>query len=156
MITQQKIDLRVPSGVEDGMRLRVSGEGEAEEKGAASGDLFVEIHIKPHEIFERKGENLFLDLPITFGMASLGGEVDVPTLDGKNTIKIPSGTQPGTILAIKGKGMPHVHGNRKGDLHIQITVQVPTKLSKRQTELLKEFEGMDTSVKKKGWFQNPF
>lgn len=155
IISTQRIEVRVPPGVDEGMRLRVAGEGEAGEIGAAAGDLYVEIHVKEHDNFEREGDDLIIELPITFRTAALGGEMDVPTLEGKTTIKIPAGTQPGTVMALRGKGMPRLNGYGKGDLHVRIKLEVPTKLSKRQIELINEFEGKEeghSRQKKKGWF----
>lgn len=152
VVTNHKIDVRIPAGVDDGMRLRVSGEGEAGEKGAPAGDLYVEIHVQPHQLFSRDGDDLEVEIPVSFATATLGGEIEIPTLGGKKTIKVVSGTQPGTVLSLRNEGIPHINGHGHGDLHIRLTVEVPTKLTKHQIELLTEFEKGVPPPKKKGWF----
>ncbi len=152
LVSSQKIEVKIPAGVETGMRLRVAGEGEAGEKGAAPGDLYVEVNVREHDYFTRDGSDLRIEIPVSFATAALGGEVEVPTLDGKSTIKIPSGTQPETVMAIRGKGIPHLNGYGRGDLHVVVKVEVPTKLSKKQADLLREFETGSPPPKKKGWF----
>ncbi len=146
---EKKIEIKVPAGVEDGTRLRISGGGNAGEKGSSHGDLYVEIAVKLHKIFERHENDIFLEAPISFGMACLGGELEVPTLDGKTKIKIPSGTQSGTVFRLKGKGLPSLRGYGHGGENVKVVVEVPKKLSKRQLELLHEFEG--SAKKKKKW-----
>lgn len=152
MMTNRSIDVRIPPGVDEGMRLRVSGEGEAGEKGAPAGDLYVEIHLKGHSIFSRDGDDLLVEMPISFGTACLGGELDVPTLSGKKTIKVSAATQPGTIYNIRGEGMPRLNSHGNGDLKVEVTIEIPSKLSKHQMELLHEFEKGSPPPKKKGWF----
>ncbi|MCB9362694.1 molecular chaperone DnaJ [Candidatus Woesearchaeota archaeon] len=149
--TNKKIEIKIPEGIEEGMRLRVSGEGEAGEQGAPSGDLYVLIHIKKHEHFERHGSDIVLEAPLRFVQAALGDEIDVPTLHGKVKMKIPPGTQTGTIFRLKGKGIPILNGYGKGDQHVVVKVMVPEKLTKRQRELLEEFDG-EVKKKKKGFF----
>lgn len=144
----KELDVKIPAGIEDGMRLRLEGEGEAGERNAPTGDLYVTVHVLPHKVFVRDGNNLRLTLPITFATAALGGELDVPTLDGKETIKIPHGTQPGTEFRLKGHGFPNLRGYGTGSILVHVTIDVPDKLTKRQVEILKEFDG----IKKKGWF----
>ncbi|HSU72831.1 MAG TPA: molecular chaperone DnaJ [Candidatus Binatia bacterium] len=148
--TTKDIEVKIPAGVEDGMRLRVADEGEAGERGADSGDLYVLIHVKPHKVFTRQGDDLFIDIPLSFGTAALGGEIEVPTLEGKETLKIPAGTQPGEVFRLKSRGVPNVRGYGTGSLNVKVTVKVPEKLTKRQAELLQEFEGENR--KKKGIF----
>lgn len=143
---EKKIKVRVPAGVADGMRLRISGEGEAGERGAPSGDLYVVIHVRPHEYFERDGNDLYIEVPVSFPQAALGDEIEVPTLEGKATLKIPAGTQTGTVFRMKGKGITNLHGYGKGNQNVKVYVEVPKRLTKRQKELLKEF---DDSKKKK-------
>ncbi|MFO8016714.1 MAG: molecular chaperone DnaJ [Candidatus Woesearchaeota archaeon] len=136
----ENIKVEIPAGVADGMRLRVAGGGEAGPKGGPSGDLFVGVHVKPHKTFRRKGDDIEMDLPISFAQACLGDEVEVPTLDSKATMKIPAGTQTNTVFKLRGKGIPNLRGYGKGDEKVKVIVEVPKKLSKRQKELLKEFE----------------
>ncbi len=150
----RKLEVKVPEGAEEGTNLRVVNEGEAGEKGAESGDLYIIIHVKEHEIFERQGDDVYINAPIPFTIAALGGEVEVPTLGGKAKLKIPSGTQNNTIFRMKGKGIPYLHGHGTGNENVEVIVEVPEKLSKKQKELLKEFE--KESRKKKGFFGKMF
>jgi molecular chaperone DnaJ len=136
----RKIEVDIPKGVEDGNRLRISGEGEGGERVGPSGDLFIEIHVAPHDTFERKSNDIYLDMPISFAIAALGGEIEVPTLEGKKAaLKIPSGTQPGTVFRMKGKGIPHLRGFGTGSQYVQVTVEVPKKLNSKQKKALKDF-----------------
>ena len=137
-----KIKLRIPAGVDTGSRLRSAGNGEAGWRGGPSGDLYVVLHVKPHDIFQRDGDDLLCEVPVSFVQAALGAEIDVPTLDGKAAIKIPAGTQPGTMFRIKGKGMKNVQGYGTGDLHVRINVEVPTRLSTAQKDKLQEFSDL--------------
>jgi len=134
-----KIKLRIPAGVDTGSRLRSAGNGEAGWRGGPPGDLYVVLHVKPHEIFQRDGEDLLCEVPVSFVQAALGAEIDVPTLDGKASIKVPPGTQPGTMFRLKGKGVKNIQGYGSGDLHVRITVEVPTHLSPAQKAKLEEF-----------------
>ncbi|SFH12825.1 molecular chaperone DnaJ [Desulfotomaculum arcticum] len=150
------IKVKIPPGVDHGTRLRLSGEGESGLRGGPRGDLFVFIHVRPHEIFSRQGNNVILEMPVSFVQASLGDEVFVPTLDGKAKLKIPEGTQSGTVLRMKGKGIPDVRGYGRGDQHVHINVVTPTRLTDRQQELLKEFakiEGQKPRSNEKGFFE---
>ena len=136
----ENVTVKVPKGVDDGTRIRVSGKGEAGSKGGSNGDLYLFISIDKHEIFKRSEENLYYELPISFTNAALGTSVEVPSIDGgKSKIKIPSGTQHGKQFRLKGKGMPILRRNLFGDLYIRINTQVPNSLSKRQSEILEEF-----------------
>jgi molecular chaperone DnaJ len=142
-----KITLRVPAGVDNGSRLRSSGNGEAGKRGGPPGDLYVIIHVKAHEIFHRDGDDLLCDVPISFTIAALGGEIEVPTLEGKAQIKIPAGTQTGSVFRLRGKGIRNVHGHGHGDLHAHVTVEVPARLNAEQRAKLKEFADLcDESV----------
>ena len=143
----KELEIKVPAGVEDAMRLRLSGEGEAGERGASPGDLYVTVHVKPHKIFKRDGDDLIIEAPITFGLAAMGGTIEVPTLDGPEEMRIPAGTQPGTEFRLKARGLPNLRGYGTGSMIIIVTVKVPDKLTKKQAELLKEFEG-ETKRKK--------
>jgi len=134
-----KIKLRIPAGVETGSRLRSSGNGEAGLRGGPSGDLYVVLHVRPHEIFQRDGDDLLCEVPVSFIQAALGAEIEVPTLDGKATVKVPPGTQPNTMFRLKGKGVKNIQGYGYGDLHVRINVEVPTHLSAAQKAKLQEF-----------------
>jgi len=135
----RKISLKIPSGVDTGYHLRLRGEGEAGIRGGPPGDLYVVIHVKPHEMFERKGSDLFCEIPINFIQAALGAEVEVPTLDSKAKLKIPPGTQTATVFRLKGKGLPNLHGFGRGDQFVKVVIRTPTKLTPRQKQLLTEF-----------------
>jgi molecular chaperone DnaJ len=134
-----KIKLRIPAGVDTGSRLRSSGNGEAGARGGPSGDLYVVLHVKPHEIFQRDGDDLLCEVPVNFVQASLGADIEVPTLNGKAEIKIPAGTQPGTMFRLKGKGVKNIQGYGHGDLHVRINVEVPTHMTSAQKAKLQEF-----------------
>ena len=133
------IKLRIPAGVDTGSRLRSAGNGEAGFRGAPSGDLYVVLHVKSHSIFQRDGDDLLCEVPVSFVHAALGAEIEVPALEGKTAIKIPAGTQPGTMFRLKGKGGKNVQGYGRGDLHVRINVEVPTHLSAAQKAKLQEF-----------------
>ena len=134
-----KIKLRIPPGVDAGSRLRSSGNGEAGFRGGPPGDLYVVLHIKAHEIFQRDGDDLICEVPVSFAQAALGAEIEVPTLEGRANIKVPAGTQPGTIFRVKGKGVKNLQGYGHGDLHVRIQIEVPTRLTGEQKEKLRQF-----------------
>ncbi|MBL4830068.1 MAG: molecular chaperone DnaJ [Aliivibrio sp.] len=134
------LNVKIPSGVDTGDRIRLSGEGEAGEFGAPSGDLYVQVHVRDHKIFERDGNNLYCEVPVSFTMSALGGEVEVPTLDGRVSLKVPAETQTGRMFRMRGKGVKSVRGGGVGDLICKLVVETPVKLSSRQKDLLKEFE----------------
>ena len=134
-----KIKLRIPAGVNAGSRLRSVGNGEAGYRGGPPGDLYVVLHIKAHEIFQRDGDDLLCEVPVSFAQAALGSEIEVPTLDGKAAIKIPAGTQSGTTFRVKGRGVKNLQGDGQGDLHVRIQVEVPTRLTSAQKAKLQEF-----------------
>jgi len=136
VMKERTIDVKVPAGVEDGTRIRYPEQGKAGMNGGPSGDLYVVLHVKKHPFFERDGQDLHCDVPISFPQAALGAEVKVPTLQGEHNLKIPDGTQSGDVFRIKGKGVPNLNGGGKGDLLITVRVQTPTRLTKRQRELL--------------------
>ncbi len=136
---ERTLSVKVPAGVDTGDRIRLSGEGEAGDAGAPPGDLYVQMHIKQHDIFERDDENLYCEVPIDFVTAALGGELEVPTLDGKVTLKIPQETQTGKMFRLRGKGVPAMRGGYKGDLFCKVLIETPVKLTKHQRELLGEF-----------------
>ena len=144
MQSSEKVSVKIPKGVDDGTRIRLSGKGEAGSKGGANGDLYLFISIKNHSIFKRSEENLYYELPIAFSDAALGSNVEVPSIDGgRSKIKIPAGTQHGKQFRLKGKGMPILRRNNFGDLYIRIITEVPVSLSKRQKELLEEFKKLE-------------
>lgn len=136
---EKSLSVKVPPGVDTGDRIRLSGEGEAGAPGAPAGDLYVQVNIKPHEMFERDGMDLYCSVPISVVTAALGGEMDVPTLSGNATLKIPEATQSGKTFRLRGKGVPNVRGAGIGDLLISVVVETPVKLDKRQKDLLREF-----------------
>jgi molecular chaperone DnaJ len=137
-----KIPLRIPPGVDAGSRLRSSGNGEAGFRGGPSGDLYIVLNVKEHEIFKRDGDDLICELPVSFVQASLGTEMEVPTLEGKATVKIPAGTQPGAVFRIKGRGVKNLQGYGHGDLHVRVQVEVPTRLNHEQKAKLAEFAAL--------------
>jgi molecular chaperone DnaJ len=142
ILRQRNVDAKVPAGVEDGTRIRFTGLGEAGAHGGPSGDLYVVLHVKEHPFFEREGNDLHCVIPVSYAQAALGDEIPVPTLEGEHTLKVPDGTQSGATLRIRGKGVPVLNGHGKGDLYVEIRVQTPTKLNKRQRELLQELDGL--------------
>ncbi|HLW28026.1 MAG TPA: molecular chaperone DnaJ [Kiloniellales bacterium] len=138
---EKTLQVNIPSGVEDGTRIRLAGEGEAGKRGGPPGDLYIFLSITPHRFFQREGANLYCRVPVPVTTAALGGAVEVPTLEGgRAKVTIPEGTQAGTQFRLRGKGMPVLRSKNKGDLYIQVTVEVPVQLTKRQRELLEEFQ----------------
>jgi molecular chaperone DnaJ len=135
---EKHMEVKIPAGVETGSRLRVQGEGEGGTQGGPSGDLYVVIHVAEHDQFERQGNNLYEAVPITFAQAALGADVMVKTLDGEEKLKIPMGTQTGTVFRLKGKGMPQLGGRGKGDLFVSVSVITPTSLTREQRRLLEQ------------------
>ena len=152
-----KLEVNIPPGVDSGTRIRLAGKGEAGPNGSASGDLYIFLHVRPHPVFERDGTTLLTRVPITFTTAALGGEIEIPGLDGvSNTITIPAGIQSGKQLHKRGSGMPVLQGRGRGDLVVEIMVETPTNLSARQKELLREFretETGDETPQSKGFFE---
>ena len=135
----KKLKVKIPAGVDNGSRLRVSNEGEAGAKGGPSGDLYVYLYVKPHKFFERDGTTVLCEVPINIVQATLGADIKVPTLGGQVTMKIPEGTQPGKVMRIKGKGIPSLRNSSRGDQLVRIKVVVPTKLSDKQKDALRKF-----------------
>lgn len=135
---EKQMEVKIPAGVETGSRLRVQGEGESGVSGGASGDLYVVIHVAEHERFERQGSNLYAAVPITFAQAALGADISVRTLEAEDKLKIPVGTQTGTVFRLKGKGMPMLGGRGRGDLFVSVTVVTPTSLTREQRKLLEQ------------------
>lgn len=134
-----KLNVRIPAGVDTGSRLRSAGNGEAGASGGANGDLYIVLAVKEHEVFERQGQDLFCEIPIKFTLATLGGTIEVPTLFGKASLKIPAGTQSGTTFRLRGKGMPSLRGGAQGDQLVRVHVEVPSSLTGEQRRLLEEF-----------------
>ena len=138
VLRQRAVETKVPAGVEDGTRIRFNGLGEAGPFGGQAGDLYVVLHVKEHSFFEREGTDLHCVMPISIVQATLGAEITVPTLRGEQTLKVPEGTQPGSIFRIRNQGVPVLNGRGSGDLYVEVRVQTPTKLNKRQREILQE------------------
>ncbi len=153
--TVNTISVKVPGGIDTGSRLRLSGEGEYGERGGPPGDLYIMISVLPHPIFKRESDDIICEVPISFPQAALGAEIEVPTLEGPVKLKIPAGTQSGKVLRLKSKGIASIHTGRRGDEQIIIKVETPTKLDKKQKELLEEFasiSGEDTTPLRKNFF----
>lgn len=137
-----RIKLKIPAGIADGSRLRSSGNGEAGIRGGPAGDLYVVIHIKEHPIFQREDDNLYCEVPVSFSLAALGGEIPVPTLEGKANLKVPAGTQSGQMFKLRGKGVANVNARDRGDLFARLLVEVPTRLNSEQRQKLEEFASL--------------
>ena len=155
---QKNLSVKVPAGVDTGDRIRLAGEGEAGVNGGPAGDLYVVVSVREHKIFQRDGKNLYCEVPISFVDAALGGELEVPTLDGRVKLKIPEGAQTGKLFRLRGKGVTPVRGGSPGDLLCRVVVETPVNLTKRQRELLEalrqtlEAEGSSQSPRAKSWF----
>ena len=148
----KKLSVKVPAGVDDGDRIRLSGEGEAGKNGGPSGDLYVEIRVEPHKLFERNGADLSCEIPVSIATATLGGEVELPTLDGNVALKVPPGTQSGKVFRLRGKGVTTVRDRRTGDLFARVAVETPVNLTNEQQDMLRRF---DASVSAGGDRHNP-
>jgi molecular chaperone DnaJ len=154
---EKSLSVKIPAGVDSGDRIRLAGEGEPGENGGPPGDLYVQVGIRPHPIFQRDGANLHCEVPISFPVAALGGELEVPTLDGRVSLKIPEGTQTGAHFRLRGKGVRSIRGSGTGDLICKVAVETPVNLNKRQRELLQELEesmshgGEKHAPKSKSW-----
>jgi molecular chaperone DnaJ len=142
---QKTLEVKIPTGIDDGMRLRHSGHGEPGVNGGPPGDLYVEIHIKQHAVFQRDGDDLHCEMPISFTTAALGGEIEIPTLDGAANIRIPAETQSAKVFRLRGKGIRNVRSHAPGDLMVHVIVETPVKLTDRQKELLREFGDIASS-----------
>ncbi|MFZ5507934.1 MAG: molecular chaperone DnaJ, partial [Pseudomonadota bacterium] len=139
------LQVKIPAGIDEGDRIRLAGEGERGQGGGPAGDLYVQIHIKPHTVFQREGDDLHCEMPIGFATAALGGEIEIPTLDGAAKIKIPAETQSGKVFRLRGKGIKGVRSSYPGDLMCHVVVETPVNLTARQRELLKEFDDINRS-----------
>jgi molecular chaperone DnaJ len=154
------LSVNIPAGMDEGGRLRLSGEGEAGAHGAPAGDLYVQVHIKSHPVFQREGSHLHCEVPVSFGIAALGGEVQVPTIDGHVNLHVPAETQSGKVLRLRGKGIPALRGGMIGDLYCHVIVEIPVNLSGKQKELVRELEASlqeDNAkhyLKGRSWFDN--
>ena len=151
-----RIKLKIPAGIADGSRLRSSGNGEAGIRGGAPGDLYVVIHIREHPVFQREDDNLYCEVPVSFSLAALGGEIPVPTLEGKANLKVPAGTQSGQVFKLRGKGVANVNARDRGDLFARLLVEVPTRLNHEQRQKLEEFAalcGEDNTPLHKSFFE---
>jgi len=140
---EKQMEVKIPAGVETGSRLRLAGEGEAGSQGGPAGDLYVVVHVKEHDVFERQANNLYASVPVTFAQAALGSEINVPTLEGQQSLKVPAGTQTGTVFRVKGQGMPALGGRGKGDLYVSVTVVTPTTLTREQRKLLEQLADIE-------------
>jgi len=138
--TTKTLEVKIPVGIDEGMRIRSSGNGEPGTQGGPAGDLYVEIHIKPHSVFQRDGDDLHCQMPISFSTAALGGEIEIPTLAGKATFNVPEGTQSGKTFRLRGKGIKGVRSSYPGDLYCHVAIETPVRLTEHQKKLLKDFE----------------
>ncbi|KPL58623.1 molecular chaperone DnaJ [Rossellomorea vietnamensis] len=143
---RRKIAVKIPAGIDDGQQLRVTGQGEPGINGGPAGDLYVVFHVRSHDFFERNGDDIYCEMPVTFAQAALGDEIEVPTLHGKVKLKVPAGTQTSTRFRLKGKGVPNVRGYGTGDQHVQVKVVTPSKLTDRQKQLLREFADISGQI----------
>jgi len=148
VMRERTVDVTVPPGVEDGTRIRYQEQGDAGPNGVPAGDLYVVLRVKPHSFFEREGKDLYCSVPISFSQAALGSEIMIPTLDGEHKLKVPEGTQSGTTFRIRGKGLQALQSSGKGDLFVRVRVQTPSRLNKRQKELLEELGAMSVMENK--------
>ena len=140
MRSEKTLEVKIPAGIDEGMRLRHAGHGEPGVNGGPPGDLYVEIHIRAHPVFQRDHDDLHCEMPISFTTAALGGEIEIPTLEGMARLKIPAETQSGKVFRLRGKGIKNVRTHASGDLLCHVVVETPVKLTERQKELLHEFE----------------
>jgi molecular chaperone DnaJ len=150
-----KLKINIPAGIDDGQAISLRGEGEPGIKGGPAGDLYISIRVRPHPIFQRQGNDVICEIPITFVQAALGADLEIPTLDGKMKYTIPEGTQTGTVFKIKGKGIPYIRGNGRGEQYLKVDVEVPKKLNEKQKEILKSFaevSGDEVHEQRKGFF----
>lgn len=151
-----KLKINVPAGIDDGQTISLRGEGEPGSRGGPTGDLYISIRVKAHPLFQRQGNDVVCEMPITFVQAALGAEMEVPTIDGKVKYSIPEGTQTGTVFRIRGKGIPYLRGNGRGDQFVKVNIEVPKRLNDKQKSILKEFaeiSGDDTHEQRKSFFE---
>lgn len=146
----RRVTVNIPAGVDDGINVRVTGEGEAPPRGGTPGNLYVSLSVKPHEFFKRQGTDIVYEMPMSFGDAALGAELEVPTLEGKEMLKVPAGTQSGRVFRLKGKGVPVIHSNSRGDELVVVKLVTPQTLTARQKELLREFAEIEKQQSERG------
>jgi molecular chaperone DnaJ len=142
---KKRVSVNMPAGVDTGTRLRLAGEGESGVRGGPPGDLYIFVHVEPHDFFKRENNDVVCEVSLSFVQAALGDKIDIPTLNGKKSLTIPKGTQPGDVFRFKGEGIPSLRNRRKGDQIIQVMVKTPTGLTKKQEKLLKEFAELESS-----------
>jgi molecular chaperone DnaJ len=155
-VESREIKVKVPAGIEDGTQIRMTGEGEAGERGGPPGDLYCEVRVGQHPLFVRDGDDLLCEVPISFPQAALGGKVTIPVVGGQEEFEVPRGTQSGDLFRMSGRGLRNVHGRGTGDLLVRVNVETPRRLTDRQEELLREFaDGEDVSVspRRKSFFE---
>jgi molecular chaperone DnaJ len=145
VVQAKRVSVKLPAGVDTGSRLRLSGEGEAGMNGGPPGDLYIYVHVEPHDFFKRDNTDIYCQIPISFVQATLGDTVEVPTLNGNKTLDIPKGTQPGDIFRFKNKGIPSLRTRSRGDQIIQVMVKTPTGINKKQEKLLREFAKLEAN-----------
>jgi molecular chaperone DnaJ len=153
--SEEVLEVNIPGGVDNGTRVRLSGMGEPGERGGPPGDLYVTVIVREHPLFQREDNEVFCEVPISFTQAALGAKIDVPTLDGKVKMTIPAGTQSGKVFRLKGKGIPHLHSQQRGDQHVRVIIETPTELSAKQRELLEKFaelSGEESHPQSKSFF----
>jgi molecular chaperone DnaJ len=153
--SEEVIEVNIPAGVDNGTRVRLSGMGEPGDRGGPAGDLYVTVIVREHPLFQREDYEVFCEVPISFTQAALGSKIDVPTLDGKVKMTIPAGTQSGKVFRLKGKGIPHLHSQQRGDQHVRVIIETPTELSAKQRELLEKFaeaSGEESHPQSKSFF----
>jgi len=153
---KKEIEITIPAGIENGTRMRVSGQGEASRDGGPPGDLYCDIYVREHEFFKRHENDIVCEIPVSFAQAAMGSEIEVPTLQGKSLLKIPKGTASGALLRMRGLGVTAVNGRGKGDQIVRVVVNVPTKLTKRQEEILAEFAKIEQEQSGKKHFWEKF
>jgi len=137
---EKKLSVKIPAGVDDGDQVRLSGEGESGGPGASPGDLYVQVRMQKHEIFERQGDDLYCEVPVGFTKMALGGEIEVPTLSGRANLKVPAESQSEKVFRLRGKGVRNVRNGNQGDLYCKVVVETPVKLTREQKSMLKDFE----------------
>ncbi|SEM49237.1 molecular chaperone DnaJ [Stigmatella aurantiaca] len=153
--SEEVLEVAIPAGVDNGTRVRLSGMGEPGDRGGPAGDLYVTVIVREHPLFQREDYEVFCEVPISFTQAALGAKIDVPTLDGKVKMTVPAGTQSGKVFRLRGKGIPHLHSQQRGDQHVRVILETPTELSARQRELLEKFAeeaGEETHPHSKSFF----
>ena len=139
MRARKRLHLKIPRGVDTGSRLRLGGKGDGGSQGGPAGDLYVVLHVRAHELFERRGDDLYCEVPVPFDVAALGGEIEVPTIDGYAKLKLAPGTENGKVFRLRGRGMPDVEGYGRGAMHVRVVIEVPARLNAAQKKILREF-----------------